>query len=318
MKIKFRIFVALASIAFANAAAAQHFEVVALGTHGGEPDNNLSSYLVSPIGSREWIALDAGTYCSQLHKIKFDDPIQAYLITHAHLDHISGLVVCSPGDTQKEIFGINSTIDYLRDNIFNWKIWPNFADEGYKPLLKVYHYHRLSLNKTVSIPKTMMNVRAFPLSHGNGGYPSTAFLIEANGFYLLYFGDTGADPIEGSRDIKQIWKSVAPIIRENKLSAIFIEASYPNSRPEKLLFGHLTPNWLLYELRELALEVDPKKALSALNRLNIAVIHIKEGLGDYKVTNRTNVIGRIQQEINAENNLGVKFIFPKQGEKMTF
>ena len=68
-----------------------------------------------------------------------------------------------------------------------------------------------------------MTVRAFPLSHGSH-YPSTAFLLESRGHYLLYFGDTGADPVEGSEDIHKIWETIARLIRAHKLDLIFIEA----------------------------------------------------------------------------------------------
>jgi cAMP phosphodiesterase len=45
-----------------------------------------------------------------------------------------------------------------------------------------------------AILDTSMTIRAFPLSHA--GTPSTAFLIQAAGFYVLYCGDTGPDAVE--------------------------------------------------------------------------------------------------------------------------
>ena len=61
-----------------------------------------------------------------------------------------------------------------------------------------------------------------------------------------------------SEDIHKIWQMISPLIRAHKLEAIFIEASYPDDRPDKLLFGHLTPRWLLFERRQLSLMVNPQ------------------------------------------------------------
>ncbi len=310
-----------------------HFKVLPLGTSGGELQDNLSAYLVAPGSETHFVALDAGTLCSTLKKIPkeqlqtlglekkvnnssaqeafFTGNIKAYLISHAHLDHISGLVLCSTIDSKKPIWGSNTTIDYLRDNIFNWKIWPNFADEGVLPYLKLYHYQRMNFNTEYAIPQTRMQVRVFPLSHGNG-YPSTAFLIKSTSFYLLYVGDTGADPLEKSHDLNLLWQSIAPIIKSHQLSAIFIEASYPNSRPNQQLFGHLTPYWLMWELQDLAKQVNSQNPELALKDLPVVVTHVKQGLEDQ---NNSQIIA---QELKNENNLGINFIIPKQAEELRF
>ncbi|CEG55640.1 MBL fold metallo-hydrolase [Legionella fallonii] len=303
-----------------------HFKVIPLGTSGGEFQNNLSAYLVAANQSNEWISLDAGTLCSEINNLPlnelnalgiqspqqlFTEKIKAYLISHAHLDHINGLVICSTIDRHKNILGINSTIDYIRDNIFNWKVWPNFGDEGSKPLLKQFHYSRLELGKKTSVPNTRFWVTAFPLNHGHG-YPSTAFLLEANNNYLLYLGDTGADQVEHSQDLKQLWQGIAPLIREHKLNALFIECSYPDSRLDSLLFGHLKPQWVLNELHELAKDVDSKQPQAALKGLNVVITHIKQGIGEKDNWRE------ILRELNEKNDLGVHFIVPIQGKVLNF
>lgn len=310
------------------ASDATHFKILPLGTSGGELQDNLSAYLIAPMDSNEWVALDAGTLCSAIKKIPvaelqslnvkkskdenlnqtfFLHDIKAYLISHAHLDHISGMVICSTMDSTKEILGSATTINYLRDYIFNWKIWPNFTDEGKKPLLKQYHYHRLTWKAKNLISNTSFNVTPFLLNHGNG-YPSTAFLLEAQNHYILYFGDTGADPVEHSQLIQAIWKAIAPLIKTHQLTTIFIECSYPNSRPDKMLFGHLNPRWLLWELRALAVTVNPEHPTLALKNLKIIVTHIKQGLQTQTVA------PEILHELNRENKLGLKFIIPEQNK----
>lgn len=59
--------------------------------------------------------------------------VDTYLITHPHLDHISGMVVNTaglPGARPKKIAGLPSTIQALKAHIFNNVIWPNLSDEN--------------------------------------------------------------------------------------------------------------------------------------------------------------------------------------------
>ena len=197
------------------------FQVVVLGCTGGPKENNLSSYLMSPIASQEWIAFDAGSLLGGIDRalekksllgVPFTDPelnpaaemlvkhLRAFLISHAHLDHVAGLVLNSQIDDSKYILGIDPTIDNIRDYLFNGRIWPNYADEGAEPMLRRYMYQRLPLHVPQAIPLTSMKVEAFLLSHPRG-YPSTAFLVEYQGHYLLYFGDTSSDVLESEKHL---------------------------------------------------------------------------------------------------------------------
>lgn len=59
--------------------------------------------------------------------------ITTYLITHPHLDHISGFVINTAGfqhtSRPKRLAGLPSTIDAFKNHIFNDVIWPNLSDE---------------------------------------------------------------------------------------------------------------------------------------------------------------------------------------------
>ena len=59
--------------------------------------------------------------------------ITTYLITHPHLDHISGFVINTAGfqhtSRPKRLAGLPSTIDAFKTHIFNDSIWPNLSDE---------------------------------------------------------------------------------------------------------------------------------------------------------------------------------------------
>ena len=59
--------------------------------------------------------------------------IDTYLITHPHLDHISGFIVNTAGfngNRPKRLAGLPSTIAAFKTHIFNNIIWPNLSDEN--------------------------------------------------------------------------------------------------------------------------------------------------------------------------------------------
>ena len=187
------------------------FTIVPLGVLGGIDESNLSAYMVAKKNTNNYICLDAGTLNygiaraigNHIFSIPADqvlkDYIKGYFISHAHLDHIAGLVINSPNDTAKNIYALESCIETLKTRYFTWESWINFADEGETPLLKKYHYRVLRPDSSISVNNTGMQVRAFPLSHA--GIQSTAFLVNTGDAYILYIGDTGPDAIEKSGDL---------------------------------------------------------------------------------------------------------------------
>ena len=209
---------------------AEGFQVITLGSDGGVMDGNVSGYLIRDKNEENFIALDAGTVLpgikSGLEKESFKDitipedtewsnigyifreKIKGYLISHGHLDHISGLVISSTEDTKKNIYGLNSTIETLKNNVFNWKLWPNFSNEGEGFKLNQYKYEILEPNKIKDLNGTNLKVTAFPLSHSN--YESTMFLLENNGEYIAYYGDVGPDKVENSNGLAESFKVLGP------------------------------------------------------------------------------------------------------------
>lgn len=302
------------------------FQTIVLGCTGGPKEGNLSSYLFSPLDREEWFCLDAGSLLSGIQlgvekksfqTLCFENPIlshageillkkiKGYLISHAHLDHLAALVLNSQVDEPKVILGIDSTIDNIRDHIFNGRIWPNYGSEGVEPVLNKYRYIRLPLHQQVPIPGTKMQVEAYLLSHPRG-YPSTAFLIESNEHYLLYFGDTSSDSMEMEKHLSRIWHRISPLLQEKKLRGIFIECSYPRTDAQLAVFGHLNTNLLIKELDSLA-----KISGASLQDLPVVVTHRKESL-----TKGPDAKEVIKEELLAFNERGIRFIFPTQGERI--
>jgi 3',5'-cyclic-nucleotide phosphodiesterase len=114
------------------AAAADGFDIVSLGGLGGIQDGNLSAYLIHPHDDDRAVTCDAGTLVNGLRvadeKGAFDtikvptdsqmsrvgyvltNRIKGYLISHAHLDHVAGLVIASPDDSKKPVYALPSVM----------------------------------------------------------------------------------------------------------------------------------------------------------------------------------------------------------------
>ena len=310
------------------ARAADGFDLVVLGALGGIQDGNLSASLIHPHGDNRGVTCDAGTLVNGLRVadekgafanviVPADSPqsrvgymltnaIKGYLISHAHLDHVAGLIVASPDDSKKPIYVLPSVGNDLAETYFNWRAWPNFSDRGKAPQLKKYAITDLAPATAMPIADTAMTVTAFPLAHG--GMESTAFLLESGNDGILCFGDTGPDTVEKGTRLADVWAAVAERVKQKRLKAIVIEVSYTSDRPDNLLFGHLTPRWLMEELRKL----DGLAGGKALKDMPVVVSHIK-----YALT-REQPQRQLLQELEGANDLGVRFVVPEQGSRWHF
>jgi 3',5'-cyclic-nucleotide phosphodiesterase len=203
----------------------------------------------------------------------------------------------SPNDKAKNLYGLASVLDVFKKNYFTWSAWANFGNEGEAPILKKYSYQTLIPKIEISINNTGLFVTPFVLSHVKP-YESTAFLVRNQNAYLLYFGDTGADRVEQSNQLAQLWQTIAPLVMKDQLKAIFIEVSFDNSVPEKALFGHLTPTLLMEEMAKL-----DQLTNGHLKNMPLYITHIKPC---------DNCEATIKAEIQAANQIGLNIFYPTQ------
>jgi 3',5'-cyclic-nucleotide phosphodiesterase len=307
-------FILVSFNAFSQKEHKASFQVVPLGIKGGIDEKNLSAYLLAPSNSKDFICLDAGTINAGIEKA-IDNKvfkvstsevlkkyIKGYLISHAHLDHVSGLIINSPADSSKTVYATEKCMEMMENHYFNDQTWANFGDKGPGFPLKKYHFQTLNLGEETPLSNTTMSVKAFPLSHVNP-FESTAFLIKNDNDYALYLGDTGPDSVEKSDKLKALWTAVAPLVQSRQLKGIFIEVSFPNEQPDKFLFGHLTPNHLMTELHLL----EELAGKGSLNNFKIIITHLKPPAKS---------IAKIKEQLKNQNNLGLKIIYPEQGKKI--
>jgi 3',5'-cyclic-nucleotide phosphodiesterase len=304
------------------------FELVALGVNGGLDDGNLTSYLLRDPGDARYLALDAGSVlpgiARALDKGGFADAgpagadsaqghvlhalIAGYFISHAHLDHVEGLLIAATDDTgHKPIYGLASTLDSLSRDYFNWTAWPNFADRGAAPALGRYRLTEAVPGQWFEVPGTALSASVHPLSHDR--LTSSMILLRAGDAYFAYFGDTGPDALSGGQHrLADIWQVLAPLVRSHRLKGLQIEASMPNDVGDAQLFGHLTPAWLLKELGALAAAAGGPQSLRGLP---VVVGHIKPSLSAGRDPRAL-----VRQQLADGNALGVRFLFPEQGDTL--
>ncbi|MBB2205966.1 3',5'-cyclic-nucleotide phosphodiesterase [Gluconacetobacter takamatsuzukensis] len=331
-------FLLLASFPFLPSPApaatpAPGFVVTVLGARGGMLDGNLSAYMIRPTGDDRAILCDAGTVTAGLVAADragaLDDvavppgtgltrpgyvlahTIRAYLLSHAHLDHVAGLVIASPDDGPKPIYALPATLHDLSAHLFNWRIWPNFGDAGPPPTLGKYHYRPLVPGRADPVPDTAMTVTAWPLSHG--GIDSTAFLLAANGAAILYLGDTGPDAVEGGHRLDDLWRAVGPQLAAHRLKAIIIEASYDDTRPDRLLFGHMTPAWVADTLRDLARRAGGPDTLRGLT---VLIGHVKASLATGPAPQEA-IRRDLLRDAARDGLQDVRFVIAEQGQRLT-
>lgn len=295
---------------------AQDFTLIPLGVRGGVDEANLSAYLIASGSKDAYLSLDAGTIYSGvrafLQKEKStSDPmdfvkenIKGYFISHPHFDHSSGLIINAPEDSPKFLYGSKNTLKAFKNHVFRWDVWGNFTNEGEAPALGKYTYENLDFDVWLELKNTDLMAKIYPLSHVGASLSSAILIKNSKDAYFLYLGDTGADRIENSNQLKMLWKAIAPLIRENKLRGIALECSYDNSQPVDKLFGHLKPELLLEEV--LALQKLTGK--EALRRVKLIVTHIKPKKG---------IDAKLKIELQSLNNV-ISWEIAEQGKKITF
>jgi 3',5'-cyclic-nucleotide phosphodiesterase len=303
------------------------FELIVLGAKGGIQDGNLSAFLLRSLNEQHYVSLDAGTLVNGIniadqHDAFSDltliqDPqwnttgtilrnhVKGYLISHGHLDHVAGLLISSPEDSAKPIYALPSVNQTLLESYFNWQAWGNFTNKGLPPRLNQYQLVDLIPQQSQSITDTSLKVTAFSLSHP---LESTAFVIEKDQDLFVYLGDTGPDQVEKQGKLRALWQYLAEQVKEKRLRALVIEVSFTNQRPDKLLFGHLTPKWLIQELTQLHALIEDK---SKIKDLQVVISHIK-----YSLKNGPDPKEQIRQQLSQANSLGFNFVLVTQGQRL--
>ncbi|KAI0273851.1 cAMP phosphodiesterases class-II-domain-containing protein [Gloeopeniophorella convolvens] len=340
------------------------FDLVVVGSGGGPYETNLSSYLFKPCDA-SWtdgiIALEAGSGIGTLHQLISRDAtlfgdlsatqvysrIRCFLISHAHLDHVNGLILSagSFNGPRKRIHAAQRALECL-ETVFSDRVWPNLAswdvnDDAHKLL-----YDPLKFDRDYRTVFRDVSVNMMPVLHGTnetlGEYESSAFFVrhDPSGKEFLFFGDVSPDSLTATPRTIAVWRAAARKIPDT-LSTLFIECSWPSGRQDEHLYGHLSPEHLADELVALAAEVTqarlarnddasslPKRKKRRPNSseatpsgplagLRIYIVHCKEDL-ERKYSRPIHHVIRDQVRVLVQaKNLGAEVLSAEQGMTIT-
>jgi ribonuclease BN (tRNA processing enzyme) len=198
------------------------------------------------------ILIDAGSGVTKL-SVQQLAAIDHVFITHTHLDHILALplMLDSVGamrDRPVTVYAIDSVIEILRQDIFNWRIWPDFTEvPAERPYLR---YEAVDVYEATHLGKR--SITPLPASHT---VPAVGYQLDSGVASLVFSGDTGPNPA--------LWDWVNRI--EN-LRTVIIETAFPQDEHGIAVDSkHLSPELLAIELAQLKRPAD------------IYITHLKPG-----------------------------------------
>ncbi len=185
------------------------------------------------------VLIDAGTGVGDLSLTELS-MIEHIFLTHSHLDHTA----CIPflvdsvnpmRDRPLTVHATEATQEILRQHLFNWKLWPDFAQipSERNPYMR---YETIKVGKTVNLDGR--KITPLPANHT---VPAVGFWLDSGAASLVFTGDTTSNDA--------LWDVVNQI--EN-LRYLIIETAFSNAeRDLAVLSKHLCPAMLADELLKL-------------------------------------------------------------------
>ena len=221
------------------------------------------------------VAIDAGSLAMSTNSIQ-KSQIRDVILTHAHIDHIAGLPLFIDDLFASivkpiEIYATEEVIKVLKEDIFNWDVYPDFAelenDNGV-----VLKYCPFEIGKTFR--SEHLEVKGLGVNHK---VPSVGFIVSDGTSKFAISGDTA--------EMESFWNVVNA---EKNLNALLVECAFPNELSGLAAASyHMTPSRLKKELRKFShldcpifiVNIKPmyyEKVISEIDQLDIKNLHILE------------------------------------------
>jgi ribonuclease BN (tRNA processing enzyme) len=206
-----------------------------LGCSGGiGGDRHTTSFLVD-----EDLLIDAGTGVGELSLDQMAR-LRHIFLTHSHLDHIAGLPLLADtlfGRLQRplEIYAQPATLEVLRSDIFNWRVWPDFtrlpdAENG------VLRFKELEVGASLELGDR--RIESIGVEHT---VPAVAYRISAGDKAVCFSGDTTTN--DG------LWEALNA---HDRLDLLLIECAFADDDLElSRLSKHYCPSLLAEDLAKL-------------------------------------------------------------------
>lgn len=187
------------------------------------------------------VLIDAGTGVGDLSigELALIDHI---FVTHSHMDHVTSIpfILDTVGwmrDKPLTLYATAETLDILREHLFNWKLWPDFAQipDAQNPVLR---YQPIKLGVPVTLGAR--RITALPANHV---VPAVGFHIDSGKTSLVFTGDTTTNDA--------LWQQVNAI---GNLRYLIVETALSDRERELAVASkHLCPSLLAEELEKLTL-----------------------------------------------------------------
>ena len=188
--------------------------------------------------------IDGGNLISSLKKeVKF---IENIFLTHSHLDHIADIPYLFDQNFEFlkkpiKIYALPESIDFLKENIFNDKIWPDFSK------IKLFNSDKFALEyKEIEYNKTyeFKDVALTPIKV-NHTIESCGYIIQKRDFTTLFVPDTAP------------CQNIIDTLNQKEIDSLIIDCSYP-ARMELLAkqSGHFSTSLLKSELQKIKKDID--------------------------------------------------------------
>ena len=203
------------------------------------------------------VLIDAGTGVGELTLDEMMS-IQHVFLTHSHLDHLASLpflvdVLFSRDTEPLRVYASHDTIDAIQRNIFNWEIWPDFAELPSKqsPVIKFFPLDNTST--------TVVDRRSFEMIPVNHVVPGVAYYVsDHSGASFCFSGDTTTND--------SLWETLNA---RERLDLLIVEVGFPNERIDlSRLAKHYCPQLLADDLSKLT------------HRPRVGISHLKPGSED--------------------------------------
>jgi ribonuclease BN (tRNA processing enzyme) len=171
------------------------------------------------------------------------------------------------------VHATRETIAILKNHIFNWEIWPDFAQIP-TPQSPFMRYEEIELGRSVSLAG-----RAFTPLPAIHTVPAVGFLLDSGRGSLVFTGDTGPNDA--------LW---AIVNRLDNLKYLIIETAFANKeRHLAELSKHLCPSMLAEELVKFERDAE------------IYVTHLKPGETELTMQEIEESSGRLQPRMLQNN-----------------
>jgi ribonuclease BN (tRNA processing enzyme) len=238
-----------------------------LGCSGGIGGRHLrtTSFLVD-----HDVLVDAGSGVGDLTLAELSQ-IDHIFITHSHLDHVASIpfLVDTVGGMRSKpitIYATRATIEILRNHLFNWAIWPDFAEipSAEAPFMR---YREIEVGQPLKLGGR--SIVALPARHT---VPAVGYHLDSGSASLVFTGDTAPNDA--------LWRIVNRIAN---LKFLIIETAFSNKERQLAdVSRHLCPATLAEELAKLERSAEIYVTHLKPGEIELTMLEIEECAGRFR------------------------------------